>query len=111
MSSPPPAASATNGWVIKPRAGSRKIWQTIRGTVLLFGLAMAARQSFSATPFTLVSDITPNAVSGAVGLGGCVSSILGGVPPSTMGWILGITVTRYLLPRRLVLATAAIYLL
>jgi len=54
---------------------------------------MAARQGFSVSPFTLVSDITPKKAV-AAGLGGCVSSILGDVPPSTMDQILGITVTR-----------------
>ena len=58
-------------------------------SVLLIGLAMAAHQSFSANRFALVSDTMPKgAVAGAVGLGGCISSIAGGVSAAVVGCVL-----------------------
>jgi ACS family hexuronate transporter-like MFS transporter len=66
--------------------------------VLLIGLAMAAHQGFSANLFTLVSDTMPNnAVAGAVGLGGCVSSILSGFSAIVVGHILDATHNNYTL--------------
>ena len=66
--------------------------------VLLIGLAMAAHQGFSANLFTLVSDTMPKeAVAGAVGLGGCISSILGGFSAVVVGHVLDATNNNYTL--------------
>ncbi len=66
--------------------------------VLLIGLAMAAHQGFSANLFTLVSDTMPNnAVAGAVGLGGGVSSILSGFSAVVVGHVLDATHNNYTL--------------
>ena len=66
--------------------------------VLLIGLAMAAHQGFSANLFTLVSDTMPkNAVAGAVGLGGCISSILSGFSAVVIGHVLDATHNNYTL--------------
>jgi ACS family hexuronate transporter-like MFS transporter len=77
---------------LAPMAGS--IWVA----VLLIGLAMAAHQGFSANLFTLVSDTMPtSAVAGAVGLGGCVSSIFGGLSAAVVGRVLDATHNNYTL--------------
>ena len=74
--------------------GVESIW----AAVLLIGLAMAAHQGFSANLFTLVSDTMPkNAVAGAVGLGGCISSILGGFSAVVVGRLLDATGNNYTL--------------
>ena len=66
--------------------------------MLLIGLAMAAHQGFSANLFTLVSDSMPkNAVAGAVGIGGCISSILGGFSAVFVGRLLDATHNNYTL--------------
>ncbi|MDO9709813.1 MFS transporter [Paracraurococcus lichenis] len=66
--------------------------------VLLIGLAMAAHQGFSANLFTLVSDTMPKgAIAGAVGLGGCISSILSGFSAKVVGRILDATGGNYTL--------------
>jgi ACS family hexuronate transporter-like MFS transporter len=66
--------------------------------VLLIGLAMAAHQGFSANLFTLVSDTMPkNAVAGAVGLGGAISSVLSGFSAVVIGRILDATHNNYTL--------------
>ena len=66
--------------------------------VLLIGLAMAAHQGFSANLFTLVSDTMPkDAVAGAVGLGGCISSIFGGFSAILVGRLLDATNNNYTL--------------
>jgi ACS family hexuronate transporter-like MFS transporter len=66
--------------------------------VLLIGLAMAAHQGFSANLFTLVSDSMPKAaVAGAVGLGGCISSIFGGFSAKVVGRFLDATGNNYTL--------------
>ena len=71
-----------------------QIW----AAVLLIGLAMAAHQGFSANLYTLVSDTMPkNAVAGAVGIGGCVSSILGGFSAIFVGRLLDATNNNYTL--------------
>jgi ACS family hexuronate transporter-like MFS transporter len=65
-------------------------------SVLLIGLAMAAHQGFSANLFTLVSDTMPGgAVAGAVGLGGCISSIIGGFSAAVVGRVLDATHDNY----------------
>jgi MFS transporter, ACS family, hexuronate transporter len=65
-------------------------------SVLLIGLAMAAHQGFSANLFTLVSDTMPGgAVAGAVGLGGCISSIIGGFSAAVVGRVLDATHNNY----------------
>jgi len=85
--------------------------------VLLIGLAMAAHQGFSANLFTLVSDTMPKgAVAGAVGLGGCVSSILGGFSAVVVGRLLDATHNNYTLvffagASAYVVATLAVHLL
>ncbi len=67
-------------------------------SVLLIGLAMAAHQGFSANLFTLVSDTMPrSAVAGAVGLGGCISSIAGGLSAAVVGRVLDATNNNYTL--------------
>jgi ACS family hexuronate transporter-like MFS transporter len=64
----------------------------------LIGLAMAAHQGFSANLFTLVSDTMPQgAVAGAVGLGGCISSILSGFSAIVVGRVLDATHDNYTL--------------
>ncbi|MBV9655728.1 MAG: MFS transporter [Acetobacteraceae bacterium] len=74
--------------------GVESIWVA----VLLIGLAMAAHQGFSANLFTLVSDTMPkNAVAGAVGLGGAVSSVLSGFSAVVIGRILDATRNNYTL--------------
>jgi MFS transporter, ACS family, hexuronate transporter len=66
--------------------------------VFLIGLAMAAHQGFSANLFTLVSDTMPKgAVAGAVGLGGCISSILSGFSAKLVGRLLDATNNNYTL--------------
>ena len=66
--------------------------------VLLIGLAMAAHQGFSANLFTLVSDTMPkSAVAGAVGLGGCISSVLSGFSAIVVGRVLDATNNNYTL--------------
>jgi len=66
--------------------------------VLLIGLAMAAHQGFSANLFTLVSDTMPkDAVAGAVGLGGGISSIFGGFSAILVGRLLDATNNNYTL--------------
>ncbi|TPG49900.1 MFS transporter [Roseomonas nepalensis] len=66
--------------------------------VLLIGLAMAAHQGFSANLFTLVSDTMPkNAVAGAVGLGGGISSVLSGFSAKVVGRLLDATGNNYTL--------------
>jgi ACS family hexuronate transporter-like MFS transporter len=66
--------------------------------VLLIGLAMAAHQGFSANLFTLVSDTMPKgAVAGAVGLGGCISSIFSGFSAKLVGRLLDATGNNYTL--------------
>src|SRR3954447_4629209 len=90
---------------------------SIWGAVLLIGLAMAAHQGFSANLFTLVSDTMPkNAVAGAVGIGGCVSSILGGFSAIFVGRLLDATHNNYTLlffvgAGAYVVATLAVHLL
>jgi len=85
--------------------------------VVLIGLAMAAHQGFSANLFTLVSDTMPkNAVAGAVGIGGCVSSILGGFSAIFVGRLLDATHNNYTLlffvgAGAYVVATLAVHLL
>ncbi len=86
--------------------------------VLLIGLAMAAHQGFSANLFTLVSDTMPkNAVAGAVGLGGCISSILSGFSAAkVVGRLLDATNNNYTLlffvgASAYVVATLAVHLL
>ena len=70
--------------------------QTMWLSVLLIGLAMAAHQGFSANLFTLVSDTMPRgAVAGAVGLGGCISSIVGGFSAAVVGRVLDATDNNY----------------
>ena len=59
---------------------------------------MAAHQGFSANLFTLVSDTMPkNAVAGAVGLGGAISSVLSGFSAVVIGRILDATHNNYTL--------------
>src|SRR4051812_29601126 len=66
--------------------------------VLLIGLAMAAHQGFSANLFTLVSDTMPkDAVAGAVGLGGGISSVFGGFSAILVGRLLDATNNNYTL--------------
>ena len=66
--------------------------------VLLIGLAMAAHQGFSANLFTLVSDAMPkDAVAGAVGLGGGISSVFGGFSAILVGLLLDATNNNYTL--------------
>ena len=66
--------------------------------VVLIGLAMAAHQGFSANLFTLVSDTMPKtAVAGAVGLGGCISSVLSGFSAIVVGRVLDATNNNYTL--------------
>jgi MFS transporter, ACS family, hexuronate transporter len=85
--------------------------------VLLIGLAMAAHQGFSANLFTLVSDTMPtSAVAGAVGLGGCVSSIFGGLSAAVVGRVLDATNNNYTLvffvgAGAYVVATLAVHLI
>lgn len=85
--------------------------------VLLIGLAMAAHQGFSANLFTLVSDTMPQeAVAGAVGLGGCVSSILSGFSAIVVGRVLDATHNNYTIvffvgASAYVVATLAVHLL
>ena len=87
---PAPAARCRCSW----RRWSTSIWVS----VLLIGLAMAAHQGFSANLFTLVSDTMPkSAVAGAVGLGGCISSILGGLSAAVVGRVLDATHNNYTL--------------
>jgi ACS family hexuronate transporter-like MFS transporter len=74
--------------------GVSSIWTA----VFLIGLAMAAHQGFSANLFTLVSDTMPrDAVAGAVGLGGCISSIFGGFSAKLVGRLLDATNNNYTL--------------
>jgi ACS family hexuronate transporter-like MFS transporter len=85
-------AACTVPVFMAPAAGD--IWVA----VLLIGLAMAAHQGFSANLFTLVSDTMPkNAVAGAVGLGGCISSIFGGFSAIVVGRLLDATGNNYTL--------------
>jgi ACS family hexuronate transporter-like MFS transporter len=92
---------------------ANEIWTS----VLLIGLAMAAHQGFSANLFTLVSDTMPNsAVAGAVGLGGCISSILGGLSAAVVGRVLDATNNNYTLvffvgAGAYVVATLAVHLI
>jgi len=85
--------------------------------VLLIGLAMAAHQGFSANLFTLVSDSLPkSAVAGAVGLGGCISSIFGGLSAAVVGRVLDATGNNYTLvffvgAGAYVVATLAVHLI
>jgi ACS family hexuronate transporter-like MFS transporter len=96
---------------LAPMVGS--IWLA----VLLIGLAMAAHQGFSANLFTLVSDTMPrSAVAGAVGIGGCISSILGGFSAVVVGHVLDATHDNYTLvffagAGAYVLATLAVHLM
>ncbi|HJS85752.1 MAG TPA: MFS transporter [Acetobacteraceae bacterium] len=96
---------------LAPSVGS--IW----AATLLIGLAMAAHQGFSANLFTLVSDTMPkDAVAGAVGLGGCVSSILGGFSAVVVGRVLDATHNNYTLiffagAGAYVVATVAVHLM
>jgi ACS family hexuronate transporter-like MFS transporter len=96
---------------LAPMAGS--IWES----VLLIGLAMAAHQGFSANLFTLVSDTMPqSAVAGAVGLGGCISSIVSGFSAAVVGRVLDATHNNYTLvffvgAAAYVVATGAIHLI
>ena len=86
-------------------------------SVLLIGLAMAAHQGFSANLFTLVSDTMPQgAVAGAVGLGGCISSIAGGFSAAVVGRVLDATHDNYTLvfffgAGAYVVATLAVHLI
>jgi ACS family hexuronate transporter-like MFS transporter len=96
---------------LAPMVGS--IWES----VLLIGLAMAAHQGFSANLFTLVSDTMPkSAVAGAVGLGGCISSIVSGFSAAVVGRVLDATHNNYTLvffvgAAAYVVATLAIHLI
>jgi ACS family hexuronate transporter-like MFS transporter len=96
---------------LAPMAGS--IWTS----VLLIGLAMAAHQGFSANLFTLVSDTMPRqAVAGAVGLGGGISSIAGGFSAAVVGRVLDATNNNYTLvffvgAGAYVVATLAVHLI
>jgi ACS family hexuronate transporter-like MFS transporter len=78
---------------------------------------MAAHQGFSANLFTLVSDTMPtSAVAGAVGLGGCISSILGGLSAAVVGRVLDATNNNYTLvffvgAGAYVVATLAVHLI
>ncbi|MDB5404793.1 MAG: hypothetical protein JWQ55_6811 [Rhodopila sp.] len=96
---------------LAPMVGS--IWIS----VLLIGLAMAAHQGFSANLFTLVSDTMPKgAVAGAVGLGGCISSIIGGFSAAVVGRVLDATHDNYTLvffvgAGAYVVATLAVHLI
>jgi ACS family hexuronate transporter-like MFS transporter len=96
---------------LAPMVGS--IWIS----VLLIGLAMAAHQGFSANLFTLVSDTMPKgAVAGAVGLGGCISSIVGGFSAAVVGRVLDATHDNYTLvffvgAGAYVVATLAVHLI
>jgi ACS family hexuronate transporter-like MFS transporter len=64
--------------------------------VLLIGVAMAAHQGFSANLFTLVSDTMPqNAIAGAVGLGGGISSLAGAFSAAIIGRVLDATHDNY----------------
>ncbi|WP_431268167.1 MFS transporter [Dankookia sp. P2] len=75
---------------LAPGVGS--IWSAVG----LIGLAMAAHQGFSANLFTLVSDTMPKAaVAGAVGLGGCISSIFSGFSAKLVGRLLDATGGNY----------------
>src|SRR3954468_22732325 len=77
---------------LAPGVGS--IWSAVG----LIGLAMAAHQGFSANLFTLVSDTMPKAaVAGAVGLGGCISSIFSGFSAKLVGRLLDATGGNYTL--------------
>jgi ACS family hexuronate transporter-like MFS transporter len=86
-------------------------------SVLLIGLAMAAHQGFSANLFTLVSDTMPKgAVAGAVGLGGGISSIVGGFSAAVVGRVLDATHNNYTLvffvgAGAYVVATLAVHLI
>ena len=90
---------------------------SIWSSVLLIGLAMAAHQGFSANLFTLVSDTMPrSAVAGAVGLGGCISSIFGGLSAAVVGRVLDATHNNYTLvffvgAGAYVVATLAVHLI
>ena len=67
-------------------------------TVLVVGLAGSAHQGWSANLFSFVSDTMPkNAVAGAVGLGGCISSIFGGFSAIVVGRLLYATGNNYTL--------------
>jgi ACS family hexuronate transporter-like MFS transporter len=96
---------------LAPMADS--IWTS----VLLIGLAMAAHQGFSANLFTLVSDTMPkSAIAGAVGLGGCISSIFGGLSAAVVGRVLDATHNNYTLvffvgAGAYVVATLAVHLI
>lgn len=64
--------------------------------VVLIGLAMAAHQGFSANLFTLVSDTMPrSAVASTVGLGGGISSVVGGFSAAAVGRVLDATGNNY----------------
>lgn len=77
--------------------------------VLLIGLAMAAHQGFSANLYTLVSDSLPKeAVGGAVGLGGGISSVLSGFSAVVVGRVLDATHDNYTL---VFFVGAAVYVL
>jgi ACS family hexuronate transporter-like MFS transporter len=86
-------------------------------SVLLIGLAMAAHQGFSANLFTLVSDTMPrSAVAGAVGLGGGISSVAGGLSAAVVGRVLDATGNNYTLvffvgAGAYVVATLAVHLI
>jgi ACS family hexuronate transporter-like MFS transporter len=57
--------------------------------VLIVGLATAAHQGFSATFFSLPSDVFPReAVGSVVGIGGAVGAIGGMVMAKYAGWVL-----------------------
>jgi ACS family hexuronate transporter-like MFS transporter len=77
--------------------------------VLLIGVAMAARQGFSANLFTLVSDTMPRgAVGSTVGLGGGISSIAGAFSAAVIGRVLDATGGNYTV---VFFACAGVYLL
>ena len=85
-------ACCTVPMFMAPAAGS--IWVAVG----LLGLAMAAHQGFSANLFTMVSDTMPrNTVAGAVGLGGCISSVLSGFSAIFVGRLLDATGNNYTL--------------
>jgi ACS family hexuronate transporter-like MFS transporter len=96
---------------LAPSAGS--IWVSVG----LIGLAMAAHQGFSANLFTMVSDTMPrDAVAGAVGLGGGISSVLSGFSAIFVGRLLDATGNNYTLlffigASAYVVATLAIHVL
>jgi ACS family hexuronate transporter-like MFS transporter len=70
--------------------------ENVWGAVALLSLATAAHQGWSATIFTLVSDLFPrNAVGSVVGFGGAAGSIGGMLFALVVGWILQATGSNY----------------